>query len=190
MDIVAHGLWAGLGVAFARRHRPIPAGTAAAVVALALLPDLAQLLPLIGLAASRGDIHVLHAYATAVPGSEPPLPPAVALWSHHLHCVLHSAVVAAAVTALAWAMLRTLWLPLLGWWSHIVIDVFTHSAAFYPSPVLYPFTERGFDGLAWNTPWFMAANYAAIVLAVALLLLMSQRRRASRSSADADATPD
>ena len=38
--------------------------------------------------------------------------------------------------------------PLLGWWSHIVIDVFTQSADFYPSSVLYPITQRGFDGLA------------------------------------------
>jgi membrane-bound metal-dependent hydrolase YbcI (DUF457 family) len=50
---------------------------------------------------------------------------------------------------------RTLWIPLLGWWSHIVIDVFTHSADYYAVPVLYPFTERGFDGIAWITPWFM-----------------------------------
>jgi hypothetical protein len=180
MDIVAHGLWAGLGVAFARRRWPIPAGTPAAVVALAVLPDLAQLLPLIGLAISRGDFHVLHAYATALPGGEPALPPPVALWSHHLHCVLHSAVVAAAVTGLAWALTRTLWLPLLGWWSHIVLDVFTHTAQFYPSPVLYPFTYWGFDGLAWNTPWFMAANYAAIAITLALLLAR-QRRDAERA---------
>ena len=59
---------------------------------------------------------------------------------------------------------RTLWIPLLGWWSHIVLDVFTHSADYYPSPVLYPFTQRGFDGIAWNTPWFLALNYAALLL--------------------------
>jgi hypothetical protein len=178
MDIVAHGAWAGLGVAFACRRRPIPARTVAAVVALAVLPDLAQLLPLVGLAASRGDFHVLHAYATATPGSEPLLPPAVAFWSHHLHCVLHSAVAAAVVTALSWALMRTLWLPLLGWWSHVVIDVFTHSAEFYPSPVLYPFTYWGFDGVAWNAPWFMALNYGAI--AAALVLWRVARRRAGR----------
>jgi hypothetical protein len=44
-----------------------------------------------------------------------------------------------------------------------VIDVFTHSADFYPSPVLYPITQRGFDGIAWNTPWFVVVNYTALV---------------------------
>jgi membrane-bound metal-dependent hydrolase YbcI (DUF457 family) len=67
----------------------------------------------------------------------------------------------------------------LGWCSHIVIDVFTHSAQFYPVPVLYPFTQRGFDGLAWNTPWFMAANYVA--LAAAACGLFFTRRRAAGS---------
>jgi hypothetical protein len=55
-----------------------------------------------------------------------------------------------------------LWAPLLGWWSHIVIDIFTHSADFYAAPVLYPITQRGFDGIAWNTPWFMVLNYVAL----------------------------
>jgi hypothetical protein len=27
---------------------------------------------------------------------------------------------------------------------------------------LPPSTERGFDGIAWNTPWFMVANYLAL----------------------------
>jgi hypothetical protein len=104
------------------------------------------------------------------------LAPGVALLTRHLHCTLHSAVIAAAVTALVWARTKILWLPLLGWWSHIVIDVFTHSADFYPSPVLYPFTQRGFDGLAWNTPAFMAANYLALAAAAACLWLMPPAR--------------
>jgi hypothetical protein len=66
-------------------------------------------------------------------------------------------------------------IPLLGWWSHIVIDVFTHSADYYASPVLYPITQRGFDGIAWNTPWFMVLNYS--VLAVLALLIVSTAKR-------------
>ena len=121
----------------------------------------------------------LRAYAVALPGQEPALPPMVELWSHHLHCVAHSAIIAVAVTLLAWALRRSLWIPLLGWWSHIVIDVFTHSADYYPSPVLYPITERGFDGLAWNTPWFIVLNYAALGL-TGLWLWRFKRSRCSQ----------
>ena len=40
---------------------------------------------------------------------------------------------------------------------------------------LYPITQRGFDGIAWSTPWFLAANYLALVLA-AFLLWRGRRR--------------
>lgn len=62
----------------------------------------------------------------------------------------------AGVTLLLWAARRSLWIALAGWWSHIVIDVFTHSADYHPSPVPYPVRQRGVDSLAWNTPWFTA----------------------------------
>ena len=176
MDILAHGLWAGLGVVFAQRRWPIPRRVAIATVVMAVLPDLAQLLPLVGAAVFQGGgTQVLLAYATALPGLEPSLPPMVALFSHHLHCILHSGVIAGLATLFGLRWGRWLLAPLLGWWSHIVIDVFTHSADFYPVPVLYPFTQRGFDGLAWNTPGFQVVNYSAI--AVVLLVLVLTRRR-------------
>ena len=163
MDILAHTLWAGAGTALVARRWPIAPRTAVATMVLAALPDVFHLLPLIAWWWwGEGTFANLQAYAIAVPGQEPLLPTAVFLWSQHLHCLTHSALVAAAVTLAIWAIRRAFWIPLLGWWSHIVIDVFTHSAEYYPSPVLYPITQRGFDGLAWNTPWFLALNYAVL----------------------------
>ena len=101
----------------------------AAALVLAALPDVMHLLPIAAWwALGEGSLAAVRGYALASPGQEPWLPTIVELWSHHLHCVMHSAPVAALVTALAWAVRRVFWLPLLGWWSHIVIDVFTHSA--------------------------------------------------------------
>ena len=178
MDILAHTLWAGAGVALARRRWPIATGTAAATVMLAALPDVVQLLPIVAWwLFGDGSWTALRAFAVALPGREPALPPLVTLLSHHLHCIMHSAIVATAVTLLLWLVRRSLWIPLLGWWSHIVIDVFTHSATFYPSPVLYPITQRGFDGIAWNTPWFMVLNY--IALGASGLWLAFARRHSS-----------
>jgi hypothetical protein len=175
MDIVAHTLWAGAGIAVLRRHRPIARATVAATVGLAALPDIVHMVPIaLWWLFGDGTFSVVSAYANAVPGHEPALPPLVQLVSHHLHCIMHSALVAGAVTLLLWTLLRSLWIPLLGWWSHIVIDVFTHSADYYAVPVLYPITERGFDGIAWNTPWFMVLNYTALV-GVGGWLLLSRR---------------
>jgi LexA-binding, inner membrane-associated putative hydrolase len=175
MDILAHGLWVGVGAAWAYRHRRLDRRTTVLAVGLAVLPDLAQLLPLVYLALVSSDgWAVLLAYANALPGHEPPLSPRVAELTHHLHCVMHSAWVAGGVTAVLWVWLGRFWLPLWGWWSHIVIDVFTHSADFYPSPVFYPLTYWGFDGVAWNTPWFMVANYVSIAL-VAFIVFWQRR---------------
>ena len=165
MDIVAHTLWAAVGVAVLQRRRPLSRPTVIATLALAALPDVLQLLPIaLWWLFADGSFADLRGYTVAVPGQEPGLPPLVQLWSHHLHCVMHSAPIAALVTGVLWAARRALWMPLLGWWLHIVIDVVTHSADFYTVPVLYPFTERGFDGIAWTTPWFMVLNYVALVI--------------------------
>ncbi len=164
MDIFSHALWAGAGVGLAHRRWPIPWRTAAATVAMAAIPDLGHMLPVLGWSIfGDGSWVKLWAYAIELPSQQPVLPPLVELLSHHMHCILHSAIVAGAVTLGLWFVLHHLWIPLLGWWSHIVIDIVTHSADFYPSPVLYPITQRGFDGIAWNTPWFMVLNYTALL---------------------------
>ena len=155
---------------------PISRRTVAATVALAALPDLIQMAPLLHWAMlGEGSLSALLDFALATPGREPALPPMASLLSHHLHCALHSAVIAGLVTLLLWWRIRRFWLPLAGWWSHIVIDFFTHSADFYPVPVFYPFTYWGFDGIAWNRPWFLVLNYAA--LAACIIALALRRRR-------------
>jgi hypothetical protein len=180
MDILAHTLWAAAGATALHRRRPLSQRTVITTLVLAALPDVLQLSPLAGWWLwGEGSFAALRAYAVALPGQEPALPPLVELASHHLHCVMHSAPIASLVTAAMWALRRAFWVPILGWWSHIVIDVFTHSADYYAVPVLYPFTERGFDGIAWTTPWFMAANYGALA-AVGLWLLLTRARAKTR----------
>ena len=176
MDIFAHAMWAGTGVVAARRRWPVATRTLILTVILATLPDLFQLLPIMGWwILGDAPLAALRDYAAALPGPDPSLPPMVSFLSQHLHCIAHSALVAGAVTWLVWVAIGSFWMPLVGWWSHIIIDVFTHSKDFYPSPVFYPITLEGFDGIAWNTPWFMVLNYAA--LGACALWLLCQRTR-------------
>ncbi|HUG23739.1 MAG TPA: hypothetical protein VMN83_14560 [Albitalea sp.] len=146
----------------------------AATAGMAALPDLPHLLPILAwVLFGEGGAEAVQAYAFAKPGLEPSMPHEVVFVSHHLHCIMHSAIVAGAVTLLAWGIMRRVWFPLWGWWLHILIDIPTHSADYYPVPVLYPITQQGFDGIAWTTPWFMALNYG---LLAATYLWLARRR--------------
>ena len=163
MDILAHTLWVGAAAALASRHRALSRATVVGALGLAALPDLLHLVPiLVWWLAGDGSLAVLRAYAVALPGQEPGMPAWVQFWSHHLHCVIHSAPVAVLVGGVLWFVRRAALMALLGWASHIVIDVFTHSADYFPVAVFYPFTDRGFDGIAWTSPWFMALNYGSL----------------------------
>jgi hypothetical protein len=164
------------GVTWARRHYAISPQVGTAAVGCAVLPDVLQGVPiLLWIVASGADPALIADFAVAGPGTRIALPAMVDAWSHHLHCILHSAPIA-LVVSLAISLLRpALWPLLAAWWSHIVIDVLTHSNAFYPVPVLYPFTMAGFDGIPWNTPWFVILNYTA--LAIAWLALGLSRPR-------------
>lgn len=176
MDIVAHALWVTAGVTWVARSRPVSTPVKGMAIAMAVLPDLLQAVPVLLWAASTGaGLSLVADFAVAGPGTQTVLPPIVDAWSHHLHCILHSAPIALLVTGAMLLWRRPLWPVAAAWWSHILIDVFTHSAEFYPVPVLYPFTMAGFDGVPWNTPWFMILNYAALA-ATWLALGLSARR--------------
>ena len=176
MDILAHTLWVGAAAALASRHRVLSRATVVGALGLAALPDLLHLMPvLVWWLAGDGSLAALRAYAVALPGEEPGMPAWVQFWSHHLHCTMHSAPVAGLVGVVLWFVRRGVVMALLGWVSHIVIDVFTHSADYFPVAVLYPFTDRGFDGIAWTSPWFMALNYGSLVALWAWLAMTRGR---------------
>lgn len=171
MDTIAHMLWATLGARVAARRCAVAPAAVVATTALAGLPDVVHLLPVAtSVLAGATPPAALIDYALAVPGQEPALPVWATLAAHHLHCTFHSALIATLVTWLVLRRYGAVWFPLYGWWSHIVIDVFSHSKAYYPAPIAYPLSYWGFDGIAWNQPWFLAMNYSALALAYGIFL--------------------
>jgi hypothetical protein len=159
MEIVAHGLWAASAVVAARKKthvRPHMGWT----VWWAAFPDvLAFGLPIVaGLAllAAGKDVQSGH------------FPPRVH-FGLPLYPAAHSLVVFAAVfglTCLAW---RRVVYSMLGWLMHILIDIPTHSEAYYATHFLWPVSDFRIDGIAWWTPWFWVATYAALAIVYALM---------------------
>lgn len=153
MDVVAHVLWATAAAAAARcRFRtPIHLGWTAAAAAL---PDL---VPFAGPAVIRVSRLLTGAASSLLPdGSGPRFD-----WVWGVYNATHSAVLFGAVFALVWFLRKRPPLEMLGWALHIATDIFTHTGIFAVR-FLWPWSPARFDGIRWETPWLLAANYAAL----------------------------
>ena len=97
-----------------------------------------------------------------------------------LYYASHSLIVFAAAFGIAWLIARRPVFEMLAWCLHILIDIPTHQG-FFALHFLWPFSSYGFSGIRWENPWFMAANYAALLL---LYLWMWIAKRRQRSNPD------
>lgn len=85
--------------------------------------------------------------------------------SHILYQYSHSLVIWVLVFLIIWMILRRPAWVILGWALHILIDIPSHSIAFYPTPFLFPISAYRFPyGVAWSTGWFMVINYSALLV--------------------------
>ena len=56
-----------------------------------------------------------------------------------------------------------------GWALHIILDIGTHPAEYYPTRFLWPLSDAHFGGISWRTPWFLLLDYALLALCFFLL---------------------
>lgn len=151
MDILSHGLWGA--IAFGRRNRP--SFWLAFVIGLA--PDLL----------SFGILWMAAALDMAeTPDFSHGTPPEATIpqYVHHLYNFTHSLVIFLLVFLLIGAFRkRPLW-ELAAWGLHVLVDVPTHSHAFFPTPVFWPFFSWKFDGWQWMTPAILIPNYVLLAL--------------------------
>ena len=151
MDIVSHGLWGA--IAFGRKSR-----------------SSFWLAFLIGLAPDLFSFGIL--WAAAVSGiSEPPdfshgTPPqsSIPQYVHFLYNMTHSFIVFLVVFLVVWYLLKRPWWELAAWGLHVLVDVPTHSYAFFPTPVLWPLSGWKFNGWQWMTPAILVPNFVLLSL--------------------------
>jgi len=91
-----------------------------------------------------------------------------------LYYCSHSLLVFLAVFGLVWVVVGRPVLEMLGWGLHILIDILTHQGIFSVH-FLWPLSSFGFDGIRWESPWFMALNYGALL--VVLGWMWARKRR-------------
>jgi hypothetical protein len=100
--------------------------------------------------------------------------------AHHLYNYSHSLVIFAIVFVIVGLIYKRPRYELLGWALHILIDIPSHTLAFFPTPFLFPISNYYFPyGIAWSNSWFMIINYSALALVwarIAFLKLRSSRK--------------
>jgi hypothetical protein len=157
MEIVAHGLWAAAAAITAKRSTGARVRVGWAVWWSAF-PDV--------LAFGPGAAAGLWLRLSGGPGSggaDGHLLP-------HVHVGLplyqagHSLIVFLLVFGITSVLARRIVFEMMGWLLHILIDIPTHSLRYYATRFLWPLSDYRIDGIAWWTPWFWAATYAALAL--------------------------
>ena len=158
MEIIAHGLWAAAGATAARKsaHARIRLGW---TVFWAMFPDLLAFAPPVAV-----GLWLLLTGGSLRRGHLPHVNFGVELYP-----LGHSLIVFLLAFGVTSLLARRFVLELLGWLSHILIDIFTHSFRYYATRFLWPLSDYRFDGLAWWTPWFWCSTYVALAIVYFLL---------------------
>ena len=108
---------------------------------------------------------------------EPPTLDIIPQYVHTIYNYSHSLIIFALVFALAWVLFKRPVYELLAWGLHILMDIPSHSDAFFPTPFLYPLSSFHINGIAWGTPWFFFSYWGVILCIYAIVFLKRRRAR-------------
>ena len=143
MDTLAHGLWSY--VVF-HKHKYRWLG-----VLFGVLPDLLAFGPFFLLRLFDGTTLIVKPVLVHIP-----------TYTYTIYNLTHSLVIFLAVFFLVFLLTKKWFVPLLGWMLHILIDIPTHTTAFFPTPYAWPFAAPPINGIRWSDPVFMIVNYLAL----------------------------
>jgi hypothetical protein len=96
-----------------------------------------------------------------------------------LYNFTHSLVIFALVFLGVWFFRKKPYWPLGAWVLHILIDIPSHSFAFFPTPFLWPVSDFKIDGIGWGNPIIFFPNVAILVILYAFFWY--KKRKKSKS---------
>ncbi len=177
MDVIAHALWANLaaeGIGRKKKVRPTRKQRVAAMLG-SIGPDLSAFIP--GILTSIAALPSLLSYAltrfTQEWGEVQSVETAAALveatpYVHpmigFLYGFTHSALLWLVVVGIAYLVVKRVPFWLVGWGTHIGLDVFTHDAAYFPTMLVYPISDFHINATAWSNPVVFGLTYAALLV--------------------------
>jgi len=163
MDTLTHGLYGG--VAFGRKNKV----SYWKAFFFGVMPDLFSFGILFAFS-------ILNLVSGPDWSSGPPDPASIPSYVHAMYNITHSLIVAGLVIALVWWVRKKPLVELFAWPLHILVDIPTHSQAFFPTPFLWPVSNYTFDGISWSTPWVLITN-VVILLGLYTHFYFSKRKK-------------
>lgn len=146
MDILSHALWTNL------IFKELPPQQRLWAISFGVMPDVV----------SFSLVTAKHFVQKTMHFTDPP----ISIFPHRvfrLYNITHSLVVWLGVFILLRLAGLEWWaLAFMGWGLHILLDIFTHTGKFFPTPILWPFSRFHFSGINWSNKWFMLFNYAVL----------------------------
>ena len=154
MDTISHALW-GKGLFGYRKYKWLP-------LFFGAIPDLASF--------GLYFLYNLIVNPTTIKMGKPELSE-IPSWVYSLYNVTHSLIIAMLFIFIAYIFKREFCFSMLAWPFHIIIDFFTHSIEYFPTPILWPISNYRFDGIPWSNQYIMIGNI------VCIFLVFNYRRR-------------
>ena len=154
MDTLSHALW-GKGLFGYRKYKWLP-------LFFGAIPDLASF--------GLYFLYNLIVNPTTMKMGKPELSE-IPSWVFSLYNVTHSLIIAMLFIFIAYIFKRDFCFSMLAWPFHIIIDFFTHSIEYFPTPILWPISNYRFDGIPWSNQYIMIGNI------VCIFLVFNYRRR-------------
>lgn len=91
----------------------------------------------------------------------------------------HSILIFGIISIILYFIVKDYIIVLGAWLIHIIIDIVTHPASYYPTPFLYPFTSPTFTLLDYRTKTFIFINHT-IITSILIGMYILRKRETNR----------
>ena len=85
-------------------------------------------------------------------------------WVFGLYDFSHSLVISLIFILIVYRINKDFCFPMLAWPFHIILDFFTHSIQYFPTPIFWPISNYRFDGIPWSNPIILVVNIVCIFI--------------------------
>ncbi len=154
MDTISHALW-GKGLFGYRKYKWLP-------LFFGAIPDLASF--------GIYFLYNLIVNPTTMKMGKPELSE-IPSWVFSLYNFTHSLIIAILFIFIVYILKWDFCVSMLAWPFHIILDFFTHSIEYFPTPILWPISNYRFDGIPWSNQYIMIGNI------ICIFLVFNYRRR-------------